>query len=69
MVAADRKIGGFNGTWGAGAAIERKRALLQKEGVIFEADGVRIAPASLHYFDDAVKKPKATPNKRKRDST
>ena len=57
-MAADLKIGGFNGTWGQGAAIDRKRALLQKEGVQFEASGDKIAAVSLHRF--------GTENKRKR---
>ena len=51
MVAADRRIGGFNGSWGSGAAIDRKRALLEEEGVHFEPDGERVSEASLHRFE------------------
>ena len=61
MVAADLKIGGFNGDWGSGAAIERKRALLVKEGVTFTDDGRRISEASLYRFaetEEAVRQPK-----------
>lgn len=50
MVAADRRIGGFNGSWGSGDAIDRKRVLLEGEGVLFESDGVHISEASLHRF-------------------
>jgi len=51
VVAADRRIGGFNGSWGSGAAIDRKRALLEEEGVHFEPDGERVSEASLHRFE------------------
>ena len=56
MVAADLKLGGFNGTWGAGAAIDRKRALLEKEGVVFDKTG-RIVPGAVHEFSSADKQP------------
>ena len=52
MVAADRKIGGFNGTWGSGDAVDRKIKLLKGEGVLFEPDG-RVSTTSLHTFGDA----------------
>ena len=33
-------MGGFSGEWGAAApAVQRKRALLESEGVVFDADG------------------------------
>ena len=52
-MAADLKLGGFNGTWGKGAAIERKRAKLQKEGVKFAGvDEARISETCVHAFAD-----------------
>ena len=40
MIASDRRLGGFSGEWGAAApAVQRKRALLESEGVVFDADG------------------------------
>ena len=40
MIASDRRLGGFSGEWGAAApAVRRKHALLESEGVVFEADG------------------------------
>ena len=40
MVASDRKLGGFAGQWGPGnPKVERKRSILQSEGVIIGADG------------------------------
>ena len=39
MIASDRRLGGFSGEWGAAApAVQRKRALLESEGVVFDAD-------------------------------
>jgi hypothetical protein len=35
-VAADGSIGGFSGQWGEGCKINKKRALLQAEGVQFD---------------------------------
>jgi len=35
-VAADGSIGGFSGQWGEGCKIDKKRVLLQSEGVIFD---------------------------------
>ena len=47
MIASDRRLGGFSGEWGAAApAVRRKRALLESEGVVFEADG-RVSAACL----------------------
>ena len=67
MVAADRKIGGFNGTWGSGDAVDRKIKLLKGEGVLFEPDG-RVSTTSLHTFGDApIKMEEAKPKKRKLD--
>jgi len=40
-------LGGFSGEWGAAApAVQRKRALLESEGVVFDADG-RVSAACL----------------------
>ena len=40
-------MGGFSGEWGAAApAVQRKRALLESEGVVFDADG-RVSAACL----------------------
>ena len=38
VIAADRSLGGFNGRY-EGPDLVRKRKLLEKEGVTFEADG------------------------------
>jgi len=39
-VASDRSIGGFGHTWGADSQkVQRKRRLLEEEGVVFEEDG------------------------------
>ena len=47
MIASDRRLGGFSGEWGAAApAVQRKRALLESEGVVFDADG-RVSAAGL----------------------
>ena len=62
-MAADRKIGGFNGSWGSGCAVDRKRALLLEEGVHF--DGGLVATESLHVFDSA---PQSKAKKRRRES-
>lgn len=35
-MAADGSIGGFSGQWGEGCKIDKKRALLQSEGVQFD---------------------------------
>ena len=35
-MAADGSIGGFSGQWGQGCKIDKKRALLQSEGVQFD---------------------------------
>ena len=53
MIAADLKIGGFNGSWGSGAAIERKTTLLRSEGVRFNETGDRIRLESIHRFGAA----------------
>jgi hypothetical protein len=40
-------LGGFSGEWGAAApAVQRKRALLESEGVVFDADG-RVSAACV----------------------
>ena len=36
-MAADGSIGGFSGQWGEGCKIDKKRSLLQSEGVQFDA--------------------------------
>ena len=47
MIASDRRLGGFSGEWGAAApAVQRKRALLESEGVVFDADG-RVSAACI----------------------
>ena len=39
-MASDRSIGGFGHTWGADSRkVQRKRRLLEEEGVVFEEDG------------------------------
>ena len=45
VVAADLTIGGFGGR-PSGAQVKRKRALLEAEGVVFDASG-RIDPACV----------------------
>ena len=49
-MAADCKLGGFNGTWGSGAAIDRKRLLLEEEGVKFDKATGKVLPDSMHNF-------------------
>ena len=40
MVASDRSIGGFGHTWGEDSPkVQRKRRLLEGEGVVFEENG------------------------------
>jgi hypothetical protein len=47
VIASDRRLGGFSGEWGAAApAVQRKRALLESEGVVFDADG-RVSAACV----------------------
>jgi hypothetical protein len=47
VIASDRRLGGFSGEWGAAApAVQRKRALLESEGVVFDADG-RVSAACM----------------------
>ncbi len=50
VVSSDLRIGGFFGTM-EGKPIIEKRALLEKEGVIFDENGV-IDPASCYRFDE-----------------
>ena len=50
MISADLKLGGFGGEIGeASAKVQRKRALLASEGVVFESD-FRVSRDSLHSF-------------------
>ena len=48
VVSSDRRIGGFAGQ-SDGAEVERKRALLEAEGVVFGEDG-RVAEELLFTF-------------------
>lgn len=50
VVSADLTLGGFFGTT-KGTPIERKRVLLEEEGVIFLESGA-IDPASCYRFDE-----------------
>ena len=50
VVSGDLTIGGFFGT-SKGTPIDRKRVLLEKEGVQFDKKG-RINPACCYRFDD-----------------
>eukprot|EP00775_Hariotina_reticulata_P009207 gene9207-9374_t len=52
VVAANLELGGFSGDWGAGCAnVQRKKALLEEEGVQFE--GIKIAsPAFVVLADE-----------------
>ena len=57
MIASDRRLGGFSGEWGAAApAVQRKRALLESEGVVFDADGRGSAACVLHELPAPGKK-------------
>lgn len=50
MVASDRSIGGFGHTWGEDSPkVQRKRRLLEGEGVVFEENG----KIHKHCFVDA----------------
>lgn len=51
MVAADLKIGGFNGSWGAGAAIDKKFKLLRDEGVKFDKESGKILPECVRRLE------------------
>ena len=46
-MAADGSIGGFSGQWGEGSKIDKKRSLLQSEGVQFDAKTGKIAKECL----------------------
>ena len=64
-------MGGFSGEWGAAApAVQRKRALLESEGVVFDADGRVSAACVLHELPAPGKRSraddKAPPAKRSR---
>jgi len=51
VVASDLRLGGFNGEWGEGPAIQRKREKLMSEGVVFEGEnGGRIRSTCVHKF-------------------
>eukprot|EP00667_Euglena_gracilis_P025622 EG_transcript_30190 len=52
VVAADRRLGGFNGHVGDCAELRRKRAMLEAEGVKFIPDG-RVHHRCLHQLDEA----------------
>lgn len=49
VVRSDRSLGGYIGET-RGAAIAKKRRLLEEEGVAFEARGDRVSAASLWHF-------------------
>ena len=60
MIASDRRLGGFSGEWGAAApAVQRKRALLESEGVVFDADGRVSAACVLHELPAPGKRSRA----------
>ena len=63
-------MGGFSGEWGAAApAVQRKRALLESEGVVFDADGRVAAACVLRELPALGKRPRtdeAPPAKRSR---
>ena len=53
-------MGGFSGEWGAAApAVQRKRALLESEGVVFDADGRVSAACLLRELPAPGKRPRA----------
>ena len=59
MIASDRRLGGFSGEWGAAApAVQRKRALLESEGVVFDADG-RVSAACIRELPAPGKRSRA----------
>ena len=70
MIASDRRLGGFSGERGAAApAVQRKRALLESEGVVFDADGRVSAACVLRELPALGKRPRtdeAPPAKRSR---
>ena len=73
MIASDRRLGGFSGEWGAAApAVQRKRALLESEGVVFDADGRVSADCVLRELPAPGKKrprtDEAPPAKRSRSA-
>ena len=53
-------MGGFSGEWGAAApAVQRKRALLESEGVVFDANGRVSAACVLRELPAPGKRPRA----------
>jgi len=59
VIASDRRLGGFSGEWGAAApAVQRKRALLESEGVVFDADG-RVSAACIRELPALGKRSRA----------
>ena len=74
MIESDRRLGGFSGEWGAAApAVQRKRALLESEGVVFDADGRVAAACVLRELPAPGKRSRADeaapPAKRSRQAT
>ena len=48
VIAASLQLGGFNGSWGTGCAdVQRKRSILQKEGVEFDDAGGLLTPGCV----------------------
>jgi methylated-DNA-protein-cysteine methyltransferase-like protein len=57
VIATTRWLGGFSGSWGESApSVLRKRDMLAKEGVAFDADG-RVSIESIHTFAAAAAPP------------
>ena len=60
VIAADLRIGGFSGEWGEESEkVQKKRRMLQEEGVKFDERG-NILRASVHVFGQAESKAKAS---------
>ena len=53
VIAASLELGGFSGSWGLHCAnVQRKRALLSKEGVEFDARGKLAQPQRAMAADE-----------------
>lgn len=63
-MASDRSIGGFGHTWGEDQPnVQRKRRLLEAEGIVFERDGARNKIRKDHFVEEAVPNQSTVPTK------
>jgi len=61
VVASDRSIGGFGHTWGDGPKIQKKKRMLQEEGVVFEEEG-KISKIRKDFFVESAWSASASPS-------